>query len=189
MSFFGRFKGGIPKGGEIGIPSLWRPFSPILGPRPKWGRAGKRETSLQVGLVPLLRERVTFGHGPKSHQKGHLETLFLRTSLALWRRCSSLPCPTRSRIVGGHRSKVVCRLRSGPAAASLPLPSDHANVPILSRADTGVRPYAVDEVCLRLSPGATDSHAGVGTSCVSLGAPHAARFAHSAVPPFPHRTR
>ena len=71
-----------------------------------------------MGFVPLLRERVTFGHGPKSHQKGHLETLFLRTSLALWRRCLSLPCAARSQIGGGHRSKVVCRLRSGPATAS-----------------------------------------------------------------------
>ena len=55
---------------------------------------------------------------------------------------SSLPCPTRSRFVGGHRIKVECRLRSGPATASLPLPGNYAGHPA------------------PLAGGPTDSHAG-----------------------------
>ena len=77
------------------------------------------------GLVPLLRERVTFGPGPKSHQKGRLETLFLRTSCAPFTgayRCR-FPRDCGSRAVVASKSYDICVLDP------LPLPGNHANAP------------------------------------------------------------
>ncbi len=77
------------------------------------------------GLVPLLRERVTFGPGPKSHQKGRLETLFLRTSCAPFAgayRCL-FPRDCGSWAVVASKSYDICVLDP------LPLPGNHANAP------------------------------------------------------------
>ena len=83
---------------------------------------------------------------PQKSPKGPLRNAVSKNFPRAVACCLSLPCPTRSQIVVGHRSKVVCRLRSGPASASLPLPGNYAGHPApLAGGHRGLAPAPAHE--------------------------------------------
>ena len=106
--------------------------------------------SVFLGLVPLLRERVTFFFGEESHQRRHLKPRVSRLPsryahcvvAALCRAITETPAVVVSKAT---------RFRSCAAAASLPLTGETQNSPPLS--DLPLFPVQ------RL--GTTDSHVGL----------------------------